>query len=522
MNPSAPLWDPDVPPGSWRIDAAIALGLFALFFALRPACPDGDGSTYAGEAMSRPLFNPPSTKHVFYETTLRLVYLGCTALGLRAHLLTAFTVVSNLAGAALYLILARGLYPPLLRDVGLSRACALGVLLSFGVMASAATIENYATSLALSAATVALALRGGFATTGRGALVGLLFVLAVGAHVSNVLLLPVLLAVAAAGVGRYGWRPVAACTAVIAAGPVAVLAGPYLHAPPGTGLLDLIPRGDPQPPLSLPSRLARAAYGVLRTAAWIPPFQELTPLFAVCYGAAALAVLALLAVMAYQAWRRGAGPPGRLWLGLLLLAAPFAAMGVHYYPSDPERWLTLVPAAWLLVGWVWTAAPARARLAVVALALALGAFNAGYKLWPETRDNPELAGLRALEGLAEPGDLVIAPTRFAVVDEFVLGRPFRFEVLPLDRQMERHKGDPDACESELRRQLNDAFQQSRTVYVFALLDEGLQTGRGYPWAFAAAWGYSPGRFEHLLSEYRPTPVHEPTPQQCGIYRLVGR
>src|SRR5262249_51380979 len=152
------------------------------------------------------------------------------------------------------------------------------------------------------------------------------------------------------GVGRHGWRPVAACAAVIAAGPIAVLAGPYLHAPPGTGLLDLIFKGDPQPPLSLPSRLARAVYGVLRTAAWIPPWPELTPLFAPGYGAAALVVLALLAWMALVAWRRGSGPPGRLWLGLLLLAAPFTAMGVYYYPSDPERWLILVPAAWLLVG----------------------------------------------------------------------------------------------------------------------------------------------------------------------------
>jgi hypothetical protein len=518
---TASLWERAAPPGSWRIDAAVALALFALLFALRPAFPDGDGSTYAAQAMSRPLFHHAGTKHVFYEAALRLVYLACEALGLRAYALVAFTLVSNLAGTALYLILARGLYPPLLGGAGLSRLCALGALASFGVMASAATIETYASSLALAAATVAMGMRGGFASAGRGACVGLLFVLAVGFHVLNVLLLPLLLALAAHGVRRNSWRPFAACAAVIALGLVVVPAGPYLNRAAGAGLLELIPSGDPQPPLSLLSRLLRAAYGVLRTAAWLPPFWELTVLYAAGYAAAAATSLALVAFVARRAWRRAGPPPSWLWAGVLLLAVPVAALGVGYYPSDPERWLHLVPAAWLLIGFVWDAAGAN-RLPLAALVLILGIFNAGYKLAPETRHHPDLPGLRALDAFVQPGDLVVAPSRFDLMNEFMIGRPFRGEVLPLDRQIEAYKNDPEGCERELDRRLNDALRQGRKVYVFALLGEGLDSGRGYPWAFAAAWGYSPQQFEQLLRQYRAQPIFEPTPRRRGIYRLEGR
>ena len=32
------------------------------------------------------------------------------------------------------------------------------------------------------------------------------------------------------------------------------------------------------------------------------------------------------------------------------LALPFTAIGVYYYGSDSERWLFLMPAAWLILG----------------------------------------------------------------------------------------------------------------------------------------------------------------------------
>ena len=139
------------------------------------------------------------------------------SLGGRPYALEAFTVVSNLAGVAIYLLLARAVFLPLLADVGLARLCALGTVLSFGVLSRCCAIETYALALALDVGLAALCIHG-LTKARRGAVAGLLFVLAVGVHVTNVLTLPFVLALMWPDWRRGRWATVGAFTSVVAVG----------------------------------------------------------------------------------------------------------------------------------------------------------------------------------------------------------------------------------------------------------------------------------------------------------------
>jgi hypothetical protein len=523
MHPSPESSPVSAPSASWWLDIVLALALFVLLFLLRPALPDGDGTTYAGQALTRGLFEQSESKHVFYEALLRIVALALGPLGLRSTALAAFTLVSNLAGAATYLLLARAVYPVLLGDVAVARICALGSVLSFGVLNASATIESYALALALDTAMVALCLHGGFDSIGRAALLGFLFVLAVGVHVTNVLFLPLLVVLGIGTARQRGWLPLAVFALVVALGPVLVLAGPWWMSPPGTSPLALLPKGDPEPPQALPQRLGRAVYGVLRTGAWIMPVWELTRPFIIVYGLCVVAFFGLLIARGIQAVRRTRTIHLRVLGLLLLLGLPFLALGLRYYPSDPERWLFLVPVAWLVIGRIWVDAGATLpwRVVLMSVVLALGTYNVGFKLAPETRANPQLAGLRALGGVARQGDLVVSPSGLGIVDEYGVGQRFEFAVLSLDQRMHAHPSEPATCAAEIRTTLREALRQGKRVYVFGLLNEGLVAGRGYPWAHVVEWGYTPEKLAKVIEEFHPEVVVEPGPERWGTYRLTG-
>lgn len=506
-------------PAGWAIDVGLAVFVFVGLVLLRPVFPDGDGGAFAARALSRGGFWVAEVKHVFYEDVLTAVALLLDGLGLRQYALEGFTLVSNLAGAVLYLLLARAVYPTLLGDRGISRICALGAIVSFGVLNACATIETYALALTLAVALVALCLHGGLASPGKAVGVGILYVLAVGVHITNVLIFPLLVAFAVRSIRRHGWRPVAACGLTIALGAVVVAAGPLLAS--GGNLTVLLPKGDSQPAQSLFLRVGRAGYGILRTAAWLAPIWELTRTFALLYGGAILLALAWIAAMAWRGFRSTAPRYREAGIFLLLLVVPYAALGLAYFPSDPERWLFLVPAAWLVVGRAWVDASAgpALRALLLGLVVVLGVYNAGFKLWPETRENRDVAGKKALAEMAGERDLVVSPTGMGL-DEFAIRRSQGFEVLALDVLMWEHGPDRAGCLADLRRRLREARPKGRT-FVFALLGEDLAPGRGYPWALVAHWGYTPHEFQAVLEEFLPEPVVEPTRAQCGTYRLTG-
>lgn len=516
--------------GPWWVDIGLAAGLLLLLIALRPALPDGDAHAYADSAIhfrAEEAFRP---SHLLFVPLLRLIYLALLGLGGQAYTVEVFTAVSNLSGVGVFLLLSRVIYPAFLRGPWLPRVAALGSILSFGVLATCCAIETYALALLLQVALGAVCVRDGLATPRGCIAAGVLFVLAASVHITSILLGPFLLALLLYRVRR-GARLAPACFvgAVLVCGvaaAVALMAARGVWPGEPGWLARLLPRADPEPPLGAAGRLGRAAYGMLRTIAFLPPFRTLATGFAAAYG---LGWLAAGGLILFVARRSTAGRDWRLGVLLGLIVVPFVYMGVSYYPSDPERWLFLVPVVWLVMGLVWARynppagarlGPAEARFALVGLVALLGCYNAAVGLWPDSRRDRLLTGLIALDERTATGDLVIAPRSFGgLYEEFVLKRRYRFETVPLDLLMSEHGADVAGCKEELRRVLADAFARGRRVFVFDLFDEGLTAGRGYPWAWVLKDGYEPDTFIDILKQFDPEPLVPPGEDSAGIFLL---
>jgi hypothetical protein len=510
------------PAASWLPDILLAVLLFLGLMLLRPAMPDGDGLGHSARAVQRSLLTGMETKHILYAPLLRCVLLALEPFGLRPFALEAFTLVSNLAGVAVYLLLARAIFAPLLRDLFLARVCALGTLLSYGVLSECCSIETYALALALDVALVAVCLHG-LTTARRGAAAGVLFVLAVGIHSTNALVLPFVLALFWNDGKRSGWRPVLSFLAVTGLGAVLLATALVFGAEGGSDWRRLLPHGDRQPALGVGGHLSRAAYGVARTVAWLPPISDLTPRLAVGYGALFVLAIALIVVVARRGFVGKLGSYRPAFLPLALLALPFAAIGIYYFPSDPERWLFLLPAAWLIVGRIWAddAAPLRrTRFALVAMVLLLGVYNGVGKLWPEARHDRGKQGMEELARRAKHDDLVVALHRFNLVDEFVLRLPpFTFEILAIGELMTEHGDRPEdvaACQKDLRRRITEALDRKQRVLVFGLFDEGHVAGRGHPWAHV---NYTPDDLLDVLKEFQPEVLVPPNAEHAGTFEL---
>jgi hypothetical protein len=288
------------------------------------------------------------------------------------------------------------------------------------------------------------------------------------------------------------------------------------------------PRADFQPPLSLAGRASRMAYGAARTVAYLPSVRELGIRFAVLYGLAMAAAVTTFAYIARHG--RPSKDSGRrgLFLMLALLAAPFIGMAGYYYPSDPERWLFLMPPFWLVVGLAWDGyAPAphswlslgRSRALLAAIVLCLATYNAIAGLLPDALRSRELAGFQGLARLTAPDDLVITPAGIkGQVLEFYLGKPFEFENLTLTSLVERHRGDHAGMQSDFRTRIADALRRGRRVFVHNLIGEGHVKNEGYPWSHFEH-GHGPESFTEVLKEFDLEEVIPPRRDCTGTYRL---
>src|SRR5205807_507459 len=148
-------------------------------------------------------------------------------------------------------LLARGLYPPLLGDVGLSRLCALGTLASYGVLQCCCSIETYAPALFFDVALATACLRWDVATPRGGVAAGLLFVLAVGMHAANVLLLPFLIAVLALRLRGRPWTAAVPAVGVVLLGGLLIALALAGWSP---DVERLVPQADPEPALGVVGR----------------------------------------------------------------------------------------------------------------------------------------------------------------------------------------------------------------------------------------------------------------------------
>src|SRR5262249_15384641 len=145
-------------------------------------------------------------------------------------------------------------------------------------------------------------------------------------HTTNVLTLPFVLVILYQHARRRsllaaGWFAITvAALAILMAIGTLVGQGASLWPP---DVHKLIPEGDPHPSMSFSSRLQRAAYGIARTFAWLPPRAELTKTYAIAYAAGfALAALLIGYVTAHglfqvrQRYRN-------VWILMSILAIPY-------------------------------------------------------------------------------------------------------------------------------------------------------------------------------------------------------
>src|SRR5262249_24977511 len=99
----------------------------------------------------------------------------------------AFHVVDHLCGVGIFLLLACSIFPRFIKNWAVCVLSSLAAVLSFGVLSRAYTIEVYAPALLLDVALVAFCLRSDFTRIRDPVIASLLFVLAIGFHLTNLL-----------------------------------------------------------------------------------------------------------------------------------------------------------------------------------------------------------------------------------------------------------------------------------------------------------------------------------------------
>jgi hypothetical protein len=258
---------------------------------------------------------------------------------------------------------------------GAATAATAGFLASWGALAAGSDVESYAPALA--AVTLALY----FAVAERPVAAGLAVAAAALFHVENVLFgLPLLLLLPD---GRARGRFVAA-----AALPVAAVYQ-RLVAHHGTRWLFGASHG-----LAYPLHWYTpgvAIYGACKALVYAPyPYEAAWSRVAVAFAVGLAAALALATCM-----RR---PLPRAVV--VAWVAPYALVAVRFFGSDAERWVFLLPLAWL-------AAAARPRRALTIAALVAVANVASWL--PAARDATFRDRAVAAAAHLEPGDLVIGP-----------------------------------------------------------------------------------------------------------------
>ena len=195
-------------------------------------------------------------------------------------------------------------------------------------------IEVYAPALFMDVALIAYCLRSSFTRDRNAVTASLLLLLAVGFHVTNLLVIPFIVALV---IGRTPRERVVRTLlwggATVLLGLGAILALLWLGPgraqwPPDLALI--LPHRDREPPLGLVGHLSRAAYGFARTVAFLPDSHELRASLAVPYAALVGGVGLWSLHLARKGFLAHPGKNRGLLLMLALLAVPFLAMGISY------------------------------------------------------------------------------------------------------------------------------------------------------------------------------------------------
>jgi hypothetical protein len=519
--------------GRWNLISMWLLTMFLVVFAfmLSPLMVSGDGANYSARALYAGFLTGIEPRHPLATIPLRTIYVVLRAVQLDHYSLKAFVAVSSLSTAGTFLLLAWSVYPRFIRSRIICLISALGAFMSYGVLSRAAAVEVYGPALFLDVALVAYCLRSPFEKARHAIFAGVLLVLAVGFHVTNVLIVPAVIAIVTGRIPRerilrvHCW---AGSTFLVGMGALVFLLwlGPGgMQWPPDPA--KVFPQNDPQPPMGPVGHLSRAVYGFARSLAFLPYHRDLGASLATGYVVGASGAIILLVYVGRGGLVCQWDKNRRLFLTLVLLATPFICVGIWYYPSDPERWLFLTPPLWLTVGMAWDQfiPPLRRRSVVWESPIVLGAIVVGLGIYNAAALLPDALGSRALEGLrylsklTTRDDLVISPagTSGRLMD-FYLDRRIQGQDLTAWALSQKHGADLGGIQSDLAQQIDRALQQGRRVFVFGFIGERHEKHRGHPWAHMLH-GCGPETFSSVLEQYRQDPIYPSTSEHIGTIRL---
>ncbi|HEX8950739.1 MAG TPA: glycosyltransferase family 39 protein [Polyangia bacterium] len=457
---------------------ALALGAAAtiLYLVTAPAIPNLDGLGYL-----KLLPHNFAAGHLLFMPALRALS-RLVGDGLRAGRL--YDALLGGTGVVLTYSIARRLLAAWDDDAARLGAAfaAAGLALSYGYWSEANDVEAYAAAMVALLATVRMALS--FAphpSLARAAATGALLGVAVLSHLSHVLL--------SGFVAYYLWqhargrrpmtRIVPPLVALATGGALSIALYAYaalvvrhhdLHgalAWIATAQHGFVTAGGAY-------RLADAVYGLCKAIVWSPYLYEADAQKLVGQLLLGLVPLGALFVGAVSAWGRRA----RERLDLAALAwwtAPYALLGVAFFGADPERWIFVLPAGWILAAALLLelGRPTRAALAVL---LWVGAFNFVTAVWPAHRDQWPRQKAELTASQLRDGDLLIFPGHSW--DEYVVfyGAP-KIEPFPVSYYAARD-GVPAAW-ARLDKEIAEARARGGRVFCVRVFDDADQDPRGF-------------------------------------------
>lgn len=384
---------------------ALGLGAAAtiLYLLTAPAVPNLDGLGYL-----KLLPHNFAAGHLLFMPALRALTRLCGD-GLRAGRL--YDALLGGSGVVLCYSLARRLLAAWTDgDVRLGATfAACGLALSYGYWSEANDVEAYAAAMVALLATVRMTLS--FAphpSLGRAAAIGALLAVAVLSHLQHVLLSIFVAAYLHRHARGRRWLPPALALAV--GGALSLAA--YAYAA-------LVVRGHDLPaavrwvataqhgfhPAGGPYRLADAIYGLAKALVFAPYLYEADAQKLIGQFLLGLVPLGALLVAA----RAGRATLRKLdGNALLTWTAPYAAVGVAFFGADPERWIFVLPAGWIVAAALLLDRTRASRAAAAVLAW-VGLFNLCTAVWPAHRDQWPRQKAEATAALLRDGDLVIFP-----------------------------------------------------------------------------------------------------------------
>lgn len=455
---------------------ALALGAAAtiLYLVTAPAIPNLDGLGYI-----KLLPHNFAAGHLLFMPALRALS-RLVGDGLRAGRL--YDALLGGTGVVLTYSIARRMLAAWDDDAARLGAAfaAAGLALSYGYWSEANDVEAYAAAMVALLATVRMALS--FApqpSLARAAATGVLLGVAVLSHLSHVLL--------SCFVAYYLWRhargrrfvPPAIALAVGGALSLALYAyaalvvrGHDLHgalAWIATAQHGFVTTGGAY-------RLADAIYGLCKAIIWSPYLYEADAQKLVGQLLLGLVPLAALFVGALRGKRAPNTKLGRLDLpALAWWTAPYALLGVAFFGADPERWIFVLPAGWILAAALVLELPRPSR-AVAAVLLWVGAFNLVTAVWLAHRDQWPRQKAELTAAQLRDGDLLIFPGHSW--DEYVVyyGAP-RIEPFPVAYYAARD-GVPAAW-ARLDKEIGEARARGGRVFCVRVFDDADQDPRGF-------------------------------------------